>query len=349
MEKDKDDRPIDAAWVRSDASARSRKTRSPGKAPGWSRRHRSSRIKPRNLDGSTLDDDDRDAARALRGKKKKEKKEARGTASRAEVGEGDGSRFSRSSLIIGGAYLALRPASPEKLAAAIESASTPEAKLEAATKYLEKYGERPGEVTDKAAAAFREGKIRERERQLANSFTTEWSKPDRDAMTPTAYTAAWEAMEVEKSGQPGPARSAWRSGEGAVPGGSETSVRLEDRTTREGPMGLGRGQTTRGLKTVRNELAALRKDIEENRRHDLPFTVEPGSPKGMAIRGLRLEEFGDKERPHKSGTSSPTTPRRNPNERDLVSSRLPAARAHDGWETIRTIPSAFEPIGSRRS
>ena len=74
MEKEKDDRPTDASWVlrmlgevEEDAYARM----SAGLVAATSKRQN----RPRNLDGSKLDDSDRDAARALRGKKKKRKKE----------------------------------------------------------------------------------------------------------------------------------------------------------------------------------------------------------------------------------------------------------------------------------
>ena len=74
MEKDKEDRPIDAAWVvrmlnevEEDVFTR----KSAGLLAATSKRQ----DKPRNFDGSRLDDEDRDAARALRGKKRKKKKE----------------------------------------------------------------------------------------------------------------------------------------------------------------------------------------------------------------------------------------------------------------------------------
>ena len=80
MEKDKDDRPIDAAWVmrmlnevEEDAFAR--------KSAGLSAATSAPRIGRRNLDGSKLDEADRDAARALRGQEAEEKEEE-GTRSR---------------------------------------------------------------------------------------------------------------------------------------------------------------------------------------------------------------------------------------------------------------------------
>src|SRR5262249_7827712 len=105
-------------------------------------------------------------------------------------------------------YLALKPPSAEKLYAAIDAAGTPDAKLEAATKYLEKYGDQPGEMTDKAAVAFREATVRKREDQLGKRFAHKLAKPD-DADDPGAYAGAWEGMEAERAGRLKDAEDAW--------------------------------------------------------------------------------------------------------------------------------------------
>src|SRR5262249_6063637 len=142
MEKDKEDRPTDASWVvrmlnevEEDAYTR----KSAGLMAVTSKRQ----DRARNLDGSRLDDDDRDAVRALRGKKKKKKKEAAVPFQERKWVKAVGLILALG-LLVGGAYFALRPASPAKLIAAIDAAQTPEEKLEAATKYLQKYGDQPG-------------------------------------------------------------------------------------------------------------------------------------------------------------------------------------------------------------
>ena len=116
MEKDKDDRPIDAAWVvrmlnevEEDVYTR----KSAGLVAATSKRQDRSR----NLDGSRLDDDDREAARALRGKRKKKKKEVEVPLLECTWVKAVGLSLGLEVLTVG-AYFALRPASPEKLAAA---------------------------------------------------------------------------------------------------------------------------------------------------------------------------------------------------------------------------------------
>ena len=50
-------------------------------------------------------------------------------------------------------------------------------KLAAAEKYLAAHGDKTGDETDKAAAVFREGKVREREQQLAKRFRSKFTNP----------------------------------------------------------------------------------------------------------------------------------------------------------------------------
>ncbi len=201
----------------------------------------------------------------------------------------------RSFLLTVGAYFALKPASPEKLAAAIESAPTVEAKLEAATKYLEKYGDRPGEMTDKAAAAFRDGKVRERERQLATRLTRNFSTPAEND-DKEAYRWAWEALEAESVGNLPQAEERWRRVKEKFPEEGKLPFTLKDDVLLKARWGWLADKRVADLEKVKKEMAAARKKIEENRRHDLPFTFDPTSPNDIAVRALRLEDMGDKEK-----------------------------------------------------
>ena len=76
--------------------------------------------------------------------------------------------------IVVGVYFAARPPSAEKLAAKIDSSTSEDGKLEAATRYLELYGDKADPNTDKAVKVFREAKVREREKQLAKRFGVEF-------------------------------------------------------------------------------------------------------------------------------------------------------------------------------
>ena len=189
----------------------------------------------------------------------------------------------------------MKPASPEKLAAAIDSAQTVEAKLEAATKYLEKYGDQPGELTDKAAAAFRDGKVRERERQLANRLVRNFSNPT-ETDDKEAYRWAWEALEAEQVGNLSQAEERWRRVKERFPEEGKLKFTLKDDEMLKARWGWLADKRIADLDRVKKEMAAARDKIKENRRHDLPFTIDPTSPEGMTVRALRLEDMADKEK-----------------------------------------------------
>src|SRR5207248_7921085 len=127
-------------------------------------------------------DADREAARALKGERRKRRKR-KGAAGAPWYQKpwlkAAGILLALAAIGIG-VYLAVPPPSPESLYAAIEKAPNPQAKLEAAERYLSAHGERGGERTDKAAAVFREEQVRKRESQLATRFAKGLSKPTEE-------------------------------------------------------------------------------------------------------------------------------------------------------------------------
>jgi serine/threonine protein kinase len=291
MEKEKDERPTDAAWVlrmlgeiEEDAYTR----KSAGLAAATSKRQN----RPRNLDGSKLDETDRDAARALRGKKKKKRKDADVPLLERTWVKATGLILALL-FILGGAYYALRPASPERLAAAIESADSPEARVEAAEKYLDRYGQKPGELTDRAAAAFRDGHVALREKQFATRLRTKMMKPFEND-DPDAYKVAWEAIEFEEKGSLALAEQQWRRVKEKFPEEGKLPFALKEDVLAKARWGWLADKRLADIHTARKDLGEVLKAIEDTRRNDLAFNVDPASPRGLTIRGLRLEDFGGK-------------------------------------------------------
>ena len=291
MEKEKDERPTDAAWVlrmleeiEEDAFAR----KSAGLVAATSRRQN----RPRNLDGSRLDETDREAARALRGKKKKKKKDADVPLLERTWVKATGLVVALL-LVIGGAYYALKPASPESLAARVESADSPEAKIEAAEKYLDRYGENPGELTDRAAAAFRDGHVALREKQLATRRRSNIMKPFEND-DPDAYKVAWEAVEFEEKGSLALAEQHWRRVKEKFPEEGKLPFALKEDVLAKARWGWLADKRLADIHAARKDLGEVRKSIDDTRRNDLAFNVDLATPRGLAIRGLRLEDFGDK-------------------------------------------------------
>src|SRR5207245_4974886 len=89
------------------------------------------KIDRRRDDDKPIDEADRDAARALKGLKKKKKKRPAVPWRQRKWVKATGLLFGLLAIIVV-VYLAVRPPSAEKLAAAIESASTDSGRLEAA-------------------------------------------------------------------------------------------------------------------------------------------------------------------------------------------------------------------------
>ncbi len=291
MEKDKDDRPVDAAWVgrmlgevEEDAITR----KSVGLALAKSRRSE----KPRNLDGSKLDDEDLDAARALRGKKKKAKKKAAVPFLQRTWVKAAGILLVLAGMA-GGAYLALRPPSAEALAKALDEANTPEAKLEAATKYLERYGDKPGELTDKAATVFKEAATRKREDQLAKRFANGLQKPD-EADDKEAFEAAWKAMQSEKAGFLRQAADYWNQVKNRFPEEAKLGYTPDEDVLAKARWGWLAEKRLADLRRVDQLAASLRAKIKNNFVYEVAFSSDLKNPEALAVRAFRLEDFGDR-------------------------------------------------------
>ncbi len=313
MEKDKDDRPTDAAWVsrmlteiEEDAYAR----KSAGLDAAQARRIN----RPRNLDGSKLDEDDKDAARALRGKKKKVKKKPDVPFLQRTWVKGAGLLLALV-VIIGGVYFATRPPSAEKLAQAIDDASSPEAKLEAATKYLEKYGEKQSELTDKAAAVFKEAATRKREEVLNKRFVNKMQRPD-DADDKEAYEAAWQAMEAERAGFLRSAVDLWNKVKARFPDEAKLPFALREETLAKARWGWIADKRLADLRKVEQLGATTRQKIENNRKYEVAFSSDPSNPEALAMRGFRLEEFGDKEKASRVWDQLATLTEKDPDKRE---------------------------------
>ena len=291
MEKNKDDRPMDAAWIARmlteiDEDVIMRK--SAGLDLVTSKRTE----KKRNLDGSKLDESDKEAARALRGKKKKKKKDV--PFFQQNWVKASGLLLVLAAMILG-VYLAIKPPSQEKLIAAMDAAPTPEAKLEKATKYLETYGDKDSEQTDRAAAVFREASTRKRDEQMTNRFTKGMSKPD-ETDDAEAFSLAWKAMEQEKTGSLKPAADLWNKVKAKFPDEAKLPFALKDEVLAKARWGWLADKRLADLRKVDQLTNTLQLKVKSNRDYEIPFNDDPNSPEGLAVRGFRLREFPDSEK-----------------------------------------------------
>ena len=292
LEKDKENRPIDAAWVarmlqevEEDAFTR----KSAGLAAAEVRT-----AKPLNQSGDRMDASDKEAARALRGKKKKVKKKADVPLLERKWVRAVGI-VAVLAAIAGGVYFAVRTTPPDKLFAAIERAETPDAKLEAAAKFLEAHGSKGGEMAEKAAAVFREGKVREREKQLTNRHNSPLPNMSRPTENDDAeaYQAAWLAMDHEKSGHLEQAEAQWAKVKGRFPDEAKLPFTTKDDQLAKARWGWLADKRLADIAAARGELARLRKKIDDGRPVEASFKTDTANPESLAIRALRLKAFGD--------------------------------------------------------
>jgi serine/threonine-protein kinase len=291
LEKDKKDRPVDAAWVaRYLAEIENDVFTQKSAAEEVANRRNVDMI---GQDG-TLTDEDRAAARALKGKS--------GTSKKRKIKKDEpplpllqrpwvkatGLSLALLALIGIGGY-AFLPASADKLYAAVKQAE--EAKdadgLEAAVaKYLDAYGTREDEKTADVRRIDKALQVSKRDKVLATRFRNNWSKPD-EADDPDAYRFAWDAMLQEKDGNLKRAADIWNLVRERFPDAKDPAKAMwvwvaEKRIA--------------DIRTAEARPAALREKYGRDRAAELDRRYSPNDPEGMAIRALRLEQVGDLEK-----------------------------------------------------
>jgi predicted Ser/Thr protein kinase len=304
LAKDKDDRPIDAAWVGrmlneilDDAAARA--------SAGLEAANARKVDRPRDPDAAPITEEDREAARALKGKPKKKKK-----AKSVPLLQHPALKAGLIVLALGGmaavAYLILKPPSADTLYAPVEAVAakvrarervSSDAKIEVAEKYLRAHGDTAGERTDKAAALFRDGKVEERERQLANRFRkTNWRDTPEDADDKDAYTSTMAAIQAEKDGQLKTAAEQWAKVRGRFPDEAKLPYTFDEGQLHKARWGWVADKRVKDIEAARALVPAVQKKIADNRRFEIATTYDAASAESLAGKALRLEDFGDRDK-----------------------------------------------------
>lgn len=298
MEKDKELRPLDAAWV-ARMLGEVEEDRFARKSAGLDAV--SARRIDRRGNEPVLAEADRDAARALKGIKKKKKKKKQLPWHQQ--------KWLKASVLSGlllaivvGVWLAVRPPSAEKLAAQIDQAAAEPDRLAAAEKYLETYGDEPGENTDKAARTFREAKVRERERQLNRRFgVAKWREAPEENDDPTAYGLAMSAIQAEKDGRLANARNLWSQTQAVFPDQAKLAHPFQGRSLNEEALrkalwGWLAEKRIRDIDEVAKREVELDRSIGEDRNLEKSTAFDPSSARSLAVRARRLEKIGDPEK-----------------------------------------------------
>ena len=292
MEKDKDHRPVDAAWVirmLSEVEEDFFTRKSAGLDVATARK--SNR---RRSDDKPIDEADRDAARALKGIKKRKKKKVAVPWHQKQWLKA----ALLSSLLLGIAvavYLAVRPPSAEKLAALIDP-DKPEASLPAAEDYLKLYGDKADANTEKATRVFREAKVREREKQLAKRFSVAKWRDDPEGDDLTAYALAMSAIQAEKDGRLADALNLWGQVKGVFPDEAKLTHSFDEDRLKKARWGWVAEKRIADIEGARKKDTELDAIIAINRNNEKAMPFDPSSARSLAIRARRLEQIGDPEK-----------------------------------------------------
>lgn len=300
LEKDKDNRPVDAAWVgrmlaevEEDAYTR----KSAGLAVAEART-----AKPTNQSGDRMDADDKAAARALRGKKKKAKKKVHVPFYQRKWVQAAGILAVFAAMAVA-VWQAVKPASAESMYAAVERADTPAEKAAAAAKFLDAHGKGGGELVDKAAAVFRDATVRERERQLANRYESRNLRKPFDGDDPGAFEFAMQAMDAERGGDLTTAETMWGKVKGRFPQESQLKYTTKDDELAKARWGWLAEKHIGDIKAARDELVKVQNKIKDSREYELAAKPDAANPEWLATKAIRLKEMTDHARAAETATA----------------------------------------------
>ncbi len=352
VEKDRANRPVDAAWVgrmlaeiEEDAYAR----RSAGLDAATARKGDLGAGRT-----AEADDADREAARALKGKKRKVKKpvEAPPLYQRPAV------KAAALLIALGGvaaaAYFAFKPARPEELLAAIEKA--PAGDREAAVdKYLDAYGERADDATENVRTLYRDEKARKWDDVLTRRFGRKLQQPP-EGDDAEAYTRALSAMEAERTGDLRRAAGLWATVRDRFPEEAKLRPPIPDaEAARKAVWGWVADRRVRDIERVGSEPRRLRDQIARDRITETISTRVYGAadPEGLAVRALRLEDFGDRPKARAAWETLATQAEKSPDGRVwfLLASQqrkqLPAEKEDEAL--ARRVQLVRDKVGTVRS
>lgn len=231
------------------------------------------------------DQDDRNAAKAIRagGKKKKLRKKKRPIYTRGWFVSIAAILF-----VVGFGTLlwfaAFAPPSAARLLEKIESANTPEAKASAIAEYLKHYADRNDEKTELVKSLDRDLKVRERERVLLNRHgRSNLRSRGEEGDDPEAYRKTMAALTAENDGDLAQARTFW----------SELEKLSSESDAAKALWGWHAKRKLADLTETANKSNAITKKIaEEFRLEDKDIKFENDIEQRANI-ALRLEEWGD--------------------------------------------------------
>ncbi len=348
LEKEVEQRPIDAATVgRMLADIQEKVTAgvSAGETVAKSRKV------DRKLGDGPLDDADKAAAQAIRGKKKKRNRRPWYEAGWVRAVP----LVVALVAMVGGITYLVWPEGMDARFARVEKAP-PELRLEAAREFLDSYRKSADPRVEKVREVFRTEVAREKERILLKRLGGKL-EANSEGFDPDLYPEAVAALKAERAGDLEAAARKWTA---IQTKGSGDPARLpDDVEIVRGNLGWIAAVHLADIGTgVKTATASVREKLAEARTFEKPLPAD--GPEGSAVRGFLFEEYKDAPRAKKEWLATAEQFANDPDKRPwmlLAAQRAfaigdgkdePEARAKrlDEIVTERTAPLRADPTNT---
>jgi len=290
LEKDKANRPIDAATVGrmlAEIEEKVQAQQSVGAEVANARRA------DRPVGAAPLSAADKDAAKSLRGgERKKKRRKARPKVWVRAV------PIALGLLVLVGVagYLAFgnvfRPETAESALAKAEAAPAGESRIEAVTAFLAAHGAKGGPAVEKARELF----VREQEVIAEAGLLNRHRRAIKlaEGYDAEGYPLAMQAIDAEAGGELTRAAELWSQVRKRVPEADPAKLTTEDEVTRC-RLGWVAEKRLKDIKVLAPAaLKRVQADIESERRAEVFRVADTATPDGLALTAVRLENFGDK-------------------------------------------------------
>jgi eukaryotic-like serine/threonine-protein kinase len=294
MEKGPDTRPLDAAVVGkmiAEIEEKVQSHKSAGQEVATARRI------DRKLNEQDMTDEDREAARALKGKKKKKKKKAEAVPllQRTWV-KAAGIAVLLAGLIGVGAWM-MWPVGPDEAFAAVQRAGTNDTKFDAVTEFLKDHGAKPHPKVEEARAIFKDLRTKKADQSLVSRYGSEDpSKPNRrkpqDGEDEKVMESAWAAIKAEREGRLKEASTNWTYVRDNIPDADPAKYADADATRISSYRWVAERRLA-GIAAVGQEYRRVNGVIDKGYVDEEFPKYEPTNPEVKAVRARRLERVQD--------------------------------------------------------
>ena len=289
LEKKVEDRPLDADQVKKNITEIIEKVQTLQSAGA---EVATARKIDRKLKDEAMTEEDREAARAIKGKKKKKKKATPLLQQPWLKGVAIGLVLLA---LVGIGVWFMLPESPAKALAAVKS--TPEeGRLEAVRRFLGDHGSKPDKEVEEGRAIFKDLRSKLAEKQLLTKAGKEEGggrgRKPQEGEDEAVMQNIWGAIDSERLGLLPQAAEHWKFVREHV-SEAEVSKYPDEDAMRYPPYRWVAEKRLNDIDFVGKEFKRLDAAVDEAKKGESSPTTDPTNPEGKALRAVRLEKFGD--------------------------------------------------------